>query len=116
MWVDDWLLALLCFAEGATSELVAVEMVHEVSGALDPSIGQLTNLLAVEAVPPPPAELLVEVNDELCVDKVDKGVSDVARVVLVDGQVEEINLHFVVASDLLVKHLLGVLVGDVADH
>lgn len=62
-------------------------MVHEVSSTLDPCIGQFTNLLAVEAVPSPSTELLVEVNDKLGVNKVDKGVSYVARVVLVDGQI-----------------------------
>ena len=49
-------------------------------------------------------------------DEVDEGVAHVAGVVLVDGQVEEVYLHLVVAPDLLVKHLLGVLVGNVADH
>jgi len=91
-------------------------MVHEVGGALDPGIGQLANLLTVEAIPPPPTELLIEVNDEFGMDKVDKSIADIARVVLVDRQVEEVNLHFVVASNLLVKHLLGVLVGYMADH
>lgn len=91
-------------------------MVHEVSCALYPSICQLANLLTVETIPPPPAELLVKVYDEFSVDEVDKSVANVAGVVLVDRQVEEVYLHFVVASDLLVKHILGVLVGDMADH
>ena len=83
---------------------------------MNPRVGQLADLLTIEAVPPPSAELLVEVYDELSVDKVDESVAHVAGVVLVDRQIEEVDLHFVVATDLLIKHLLGVLVGDVADH
>lgn len=83
---------------------------------MDTRVGQLTDLLTIEAVPPPSAKLLVEVYDELSVDEVDKSVAHVAGVVLVNGQVEKVDLHFVVAPDLLVKHLLGILVRDVPDH
>lgn len=93
-----------------------LEVVHEIGGALDAGVGELADLLAVEPVPPAAVELLVEVEDELGVDEVDEGVSDVAGVEVVDGQVEEVDLHFVILAELLVEHFFGVLVGDVADH
>lgn len=91
-------------------------MVHEIGGALDAGVGELADLLAVEPVPPASVELLVEFEDELGVDEVDEGVSHVAGVEVVDGQVEEVDLHLVVFAQLLVQHFLGVLVWDVADH
>lgn len=91
-------------------------MVHEVGGALDAGVGQFTDLLAVEPVPPAPVELLVEVEYELGVDEVDEGVPYVAGVEVIDGQVQEVDLHLMILAELLVQHFFGVLVGDVADH
>ena len=91
-------------------------MVHKVGGALDAGVGQLADLLAIEPVPPAAVELPVEVEDELGVDEVDEGVADVAGVEVVDGQVEEVDLHLVVFAQLIVQHFFGVLIGDVADH
>ena len=84
--------------------------------ALDPGVGELALLLAVEHVPPPAAEGEVELPDELGVDEVDEGVAHVALVVVVDRQVEEVGPVLEGLLDLLLQHLLAVLVGNVADH
>lgn len=91
-------------------------MVHQVGGALDARVGQLTYFLAVETIPPAAVELFVEFEDEFGVDEVCEGVAYVAGVVVVYRQVQEIYVETMVFTDLLEEHVLGVLVGDVADH
>lgn len=58
--------------------------------SLDPCIGQLAFLLAVEHIPSPSAEGLVKLFDELGVDEVDKSIADVALVVLINRKIEEV--------------------------
>lgn len=84
--------------------------------ALNPGIGQLALLLTVEHVPSSTTEGEVKLLDELSVYEVDEGIADVALVVVIDRQVEEVGPVFEQFLDLLFEHLLGVLVGDVADH
>lgn len=97
-------------------QLAGLEVVHEVGGSLDAGVGELADLLAVEAVPPAAVELAVELADELGVDEVDEGIAHVAGVEVVDWQVEEVDFEPVVAANLLKEHFLRVFVGDVADH
>ena len=61
-------------------------------------------------------ELAEEGNDAAVVHKVNERVAHVALVLEVDGQVEEVVRPSVGSVDLLEKHRLRVLVGDVADH
>ena len=69
-----------------------LEVVAECPCALDAGIGEGADLLAVEPAPLLAIELVVEGNDELGMDEVDEGVTHVAGVVVVDGQVEEVEL------------------------
>lgn len=49
-------------------------------------------------------------------DKVDKRVANITRVVVVDGQIKKVDLHSMVLADLFKKHFFRVFVGDVSDH
>lgn len=49
-------------------------------------------------------------------DKIYKSVTNVARVIVVNGKVQEVNLHLIVFVNLLQQQILGVFVGDVPDH
>jgi hypothetical protein len=74
-------------------------MIHEISSSLDPCVGQLANLLAVKAIPSPSVELPIELLNGGGVDKVDKGIAHITGVVLVNGQVKKVDLHFMVPTD-----------------
>lgn len=62
--------------------------------ALDPCIGQLAFLLAVEHVPSSTAEGQVELFNELGVDEVYERIADVALIVLINGKIEEVGPVF----------------------
>ena len=81
-------------------------MIHEISSTLDPRIGQLTYLFTIESIPSSTIELLVKIKDELGVDEVHKGISDITRVVMIDWQIQKVHLHSMVFADLLEQHLL----------
>lgn len=91
-------------------------MIHQGGRALDPRIGQLAYLLAIELIPFLGIELLKEVADELGMDEVDKGIPHVAGVVVVQGQVHKIKLQLMISIDFLQQHLFCILVRDVTDH
>ncbi len=91
-------------------------MVDQGSGALYPSIGQFTDFATVKLGPPGAIELEIELLDELGINEVDKGIPNIAGVVGVEWQVEEVVLVFVIEVNLVNEHLLRVLVGDVSDH
>lgn len=98
------------------SELVSLEVIHEVSGSLDASIGELAYFLTVETIPPASVELAVELTNELRVDKVHKGIADIAGIEVIHWQVKEIDFELMIPADLLEQHVLSVFVRDVADH
>lgn len=49
-------------------------------------------------------------------DEVDKSIANIARIVIVNGQVEEVELNAMVFIDFLEEHFFSILVGDVPDH
>ena len=65
--------------------VVVAVTVHEVGSSLDACVCEFAYFLAVVAVPPSSVELLVELSDELGVDEVGEGVSNIARVKAIDG-------------------------------
>ena len=91
-------------------------MIDKVSSALYTRISQLTYFFRVVAVPPPATKLIVKIENELSMDEIDKSVSNIAGVEVVNGQVQEVYAVFVVTSYLLVQHFFGVLVWNVTDH
>lgn len=95
---------------------VVSEVLLQVHLALDAAVRDLADLLGVEALPALVVEVLVEGDDVDGVDEIDKGVADVALVVEVLGQVEEVEAARVQLVDLPQQHLVGVLVRDVANH
>ena len=83
---------------------------------MDSSIGDFADFLGVESLPRLSIEVLIKWYDKEWIDKVDKGISNVAVVLQVNGKVEKVVFAAVVLVNLLQEHLLGVLVGDVSDH
>ncbi len=109
----------VAFAKEPPSRLpigAVLEVVHQIDSALDACIGKFANLFAIEAVPSASAEFPVELEDEARMGEVEEGVAHVAGVVVVDGQVQEIDVLPVALSDLVQQHLLTVLVWNVSDH
>lgn len=110
------LLPLVSLATSASGRSWSVEVVHQVSGALDTSVGQLAYLLGVVSVPSPTVEIAVKIKNELGVDEVCECVAHVAAIVVVDRQVEEVNPHSMNLANLLQQHLFRILVWDMPDH
>ena len=79
---------VFAFAGSSAPQLTArwvLKMVHEVSRPLDSCICQFAYFLTVETLPSSSVELLVKIKDELRMDEIDKGVADIAWVVVIDG-------------------------------
>ena len=93
-----------------------VDLLDQISLALNASVGDLADLLRVERFPRLIIEVFVEGNDEDGVNEVDESVTNVAHVVEVLRQVEIVVAALVVPVYALQKHLFRVLVRDVADH
>lgn len=93
-----------------------VHVLDEVSFALNAAIGDLTDLLRVEGLPCLVVQVQIEWYDVNRVYEVDEGITNVAAVVQIQWQVEEVESAFVLAVNALQHHFLRVLVGDVADH
>lgn len=84
--------------------------------ALNATIPNLTDFVAIEDFPLLRVELDEEVNNENAVHKVEEGIAHVALVLRVSWQVEEIVVILVVAVKGLKQHGLGVLVRNVLNH
>lgn len=76
-------------------------MVHQISCTLNASIGQFTDLFWIVAIPSTTVEVPVELEDELGMNEIGEGIAHVARVVMVDGQVQKVDSEFVYFSNLL---------------
>ena len=83
---------------------------------LNAGIADVADLFAVELLPLLAVKLVDERNDVLWTNHVDEGVTHVAFVFEVDGQVEEV----ICPTELLInggqQHLLSILIGNVLDH
>ena len=84
--------------------------------SLDASKGDLADLLRVKTLPCLIVHVLEEGHDVDWVDEVDESVANVAAVVEVEWQVEEVVMALVKSVNTRQEHLFSVLVGDVADH
>lgn len=83
---------------------------------LDAPVSNFTSLLRVEHGPLTPMEFPIEIQDEVVVHEVHKGVTHIRLVLVVYRHVEEVVLPLVVLVDLLKKQALIVLVRYVFDH
>lgn len=102
-------------------------MIDETVLALDSAECELANLLTVETLPPLAIELLVELQNENWVNKINERIAYVAFVLRRSGndkityliiyrEIEEVVLVSVILVNLLEQHLLSVLVRDVLHH
>ena len=80
------------------------------------SIDQRAYLVWFEFRPFLTIEFLIEAYNEQWVDKIDKGIADVALVSEIYGQIEEIKKIFMFFIEISQHHLLVVLIGDVLNH
>lgn len=69
-----------------------LEVIPQSPRALDPGVCEGANLLAVKSAPFFAIKLMVKCLNELGVDKVDESIPNVAGIIVVDGQVEEVEL------------------------
>ena len=83
---------------------------------LNTRVSNLTYLPAVEVRPPSSIELLVKLENPQGVRQIHERITNVAFVLEVNRQVEEIIFAFKLRVNLLQEHLLGVLVRDVLNH
>lgn len=96
--------------------LLLVHIVDEVALALEAAVGDLANLLRVEGLPRLVVEVLIEGHDKEGVDEVYESVADIASVIQIQGQVEEIISALMMPVNAIKQHILRVLVGNVTDH
>lgn len=61
-------------------------------------------------------KLIIEVQNEVMVDKVDKTISHICLVLVIYRHIDEVVLALMILVDLLQEHLLSVLVGDIPNH
>ena len=96
--------------------LLLVHVIDEVTLALEPAVGDLADLLGVESLPRLVVQVLIEGHDKEGVDEVYESVADIASVIQIQGQVEEIISALMVPVYAIKQHILRVLVGNVTDH
>jgi len=96
--------------------LLLVHVIDEVALALEPAVGDLANLLRVEGLPRLVVQVLIEGHNKEGVDEVYESVADIASVIQIQGQVEEIISTLMMPVDAIKQHILRVLVGYVTDH
>lgn len=98
-----------------TNEAGLLEVLYAHGFALDRSVAHLTDFLTLKFWPLRIVEPQEEFLNRVEVFEVDKGVSNIAVVVEVDRQVEEIILSVKKLVDVVHHHFLGVLVRNVRD-
>lgn len=100
------LLPFFSFVGSSSSHLIVgiLEVVHQVSSTLDSCICEFAYLFTVVSVPSPSVEFFVKLQDELSVDKISKSISNVTRVIVVDGQIQEIDSLSMLFPDLFKQH------------
>lgn len=86
------------------------------ASTLDSTEGDLANLLWIEVFPWLVVHVLEEGHDVDGVNEVDESVADIAAIVQVERQVEEVIGALVEPVDTLQEHLFRVLVWNVTDH
>jgi len=93
-----------------------LKIVDEGVLALNAPVCQFADLLRVKSFPGLSVQVLVESHHENRVAHINEGVADIAVVLQVDWQVEEVVATLVLGVNTLQQHLLGVLVRNVLDH
>mmetsp|Transcript_15118 Transcript_15118/g.49297 ORF Transcript_15118/g.49297 Transcript_15118/m.49297 type:complete len:244 (+) Transcript_15118:792-1523(+) len=84
--------------------------------ALDARVVDLGDLVRVEAAPLAAVEFLVESGQVVVRGEIDEGVPDIALVLEVDGEVQQVELARVIGLHEAEQSLLGKHVGDVPNH
>lgn len=91
-------------------------MFNKSSLSLNSPIAELTNLLRVELWPSVSIELQIEANQKDGMGEVNEGISHIALVSEINGQIEEIKLTFMVLIQIGEEHFLVVLIRNILDH
>ena len=81
--------------------LLLVHVIDEIALALEPAVGDLADLLRVEGLPRLVVQVLIERHDKEGVDEVYESVADIASVIQIQGQVEEIISALMVPVDAI---------------
>ena len=98
LWAERWVFK---------HDRAIAELLNETILALDGSVRDLGDLVAIEAIPRTPSTSVGKVNDIEGILEVDKGIADVAVVGKVDAQVHEIVLAKASFINNILKHHLS---------
>ena len=93
-----------------------VDILHEVTLTLNSSKSDLANFLRVEVLPRLVVHVLKKRHDVDWIHEIDESVADVAIVVQVKRQIEEVVRSLMQPVDALQEHLLSVLVRNMTNH
>ena len=93
-----------------------IDILHQMASTLDSTEGDLANLLWIEVFPWLVVHVLEEGHDVDGVNEVDESVADIAAIVQIERQVEEVICTLVESIDTLQEHLFCVLVWNMTDH
>jgi len=83
---------------------------------LNSSIGNLANLRTIELLPLLLIELHIERRNGHRINEIDEKVSNIALVLEINWQVEEVKKSSMAFTNSIENHLLSISVGDVLDH
>lgn len=109
---DDRLVLLIFMVE----HFGVLEMLNQGSKTLEPSVGQVANLLAFKFTPTLVMEAMVELTQIVSVQEIDEAIPNIAVILDITGKIKEIVAIGVLPIDLLGERLNCVLVGNVFDH
>ena len=100
-------LPFFSFVGSPSSNLVVgvLEMVHEVNSTLDSSICEFTYLFTVVSVPSSAVEFFIELKNKFGMNKIGKGISNIAGIVVVDRQIQEIDSLSMFFTNFFHQHL-----------
>ncbi len=92
------------------------EMTYKGISSLNSSICKLTYFLAIEFIPPSTAKFIIKLFYELSMDEINKRISYVALVIVINREVQEVDFVFVILGNLFKKQVFRIFVGNMTNH
>lgn len=84
--------------------------------ALKSSVFQIANLHRIKISPTLTVKLVVKFLNEARIPEINERITDVALILEIDGQIEEVVVVHVILVDFLKQKLLRVFVRNIPDH
>ena len=93
-----------------------LEVSNTLVSSLNSGVSDGTNFIRIEFPPFFTIEFQKKIFDRSFLDEVDKGVTHIALILKVNGQIEEIVLFFKLFVEFIHHHFLRIFVWNVLDH